>query len=102
MKKMVSAVLLLVFVSLLLCACGGSGNPLVGNWTFQGGDGPNAYFYTITIRADGTGVINGESMSWSTSGGSLILQSSRWGQLNYRYSVSGNTLTLDGGVIYTK
>lgn len=67
---------------------------IVGTWMRPVGTATQ----TLTINADGSGAIDDVQVKWHLSGDLLILSFSRpVGNVSYRVSVSGDTLTASGG-----
>ena len=67
-------------------------NQLVGTWSAQRG----ASDLVLVLNAGGSGSLNYLDVRWEASGGKLSLFTAR-GNFHYRFSVSGDSLTLSGG-----
>ena len=67
---------------------------IVGTWTRPAGSATQ----TLTLNADGSGSVDEAKVKWHLSGDLLILTFSKpAGNVSYRVSVSGDSLTASGG-----
>lgn len=90
-------VLLLCFVMIVaLSACGKTKtDPLVGTWIGEYG--------SIVFRSDGTGVLQGATFNWYTTGNQLHLSSASLGiDYTLEYNVSGNSLYIEENGTFTR
>lgn len=92
MKK-VAALLLVLSMALVLCACG-STSKYEGSWVCVDGRAPNGYPDVMTLKQDGTGMADGRACSWSVENDRFTLYlGSRI--LSYSVSVKGSNIFLN-------
>ena len=91
------AFLLAVIMVFSLCACT-STSKLVGSWVCD--EVHSGYPDQMVLNRDGTGVADGISCNWSTSGNRFVL-SMLLGTYDYTFYTRGSTLYLDD-YAYTK
>ncbi|MBQ6531279.1 MAG: hypothetical protein IJI39_10240, partial [Clostridia bacterium] len=75
-----------------LCSCGSS-NSIVGNWVCQ--EVHDGYPDQMTLKDDGTGMVEGVSCSWNTNNDKLSIIAGSYGQFDYTYKIDGQILYLD-------
>ena len=98
LKRVLIAIMILVVTISLLAGCASKGQ-LIGTWVPEDdvtNDYPTDY---ITFQDGGTGSGDGYTMTWYVDNGRLYITiSNAFSKLSmdYEYSVSGNTLMLDG------
>ena len=85
-------------VLLTLCSCGAS-SKLVGSWVLEDYTSNYAYPEQMTLRKDGTGIVEGFSCNWTAKDGVLVI--SYGTTIRYDYHFSGSKLYLDD-YAYTK
>jgi hypothetical protein len=66
---------------------------LFGTWDFRG----EGFVLTLTLRPDGTGVIEAEPMRYRVRGDLIEIREEGEEPVQYRYRLSGDALTLSGG-----
>jgi uncharacterized protein (TIGR02145 family) len=83
--------------ALCLSGCGGDGKPsaLVGQWVFVSGDDPppKGSSGSMELFKDGTGVIEGVSVTWKVENKRLVMFAGNGGNTS-NYNVSGYELTI--------
>ena len=97
MRKVIALILIAVccFSIFVLTSCGTSApqkSPLIGQWVSVDGE-------SVVFREDGTGIYGGASMTWSTNGNTLVIDSFWYGTKSFDISISGNTLVMDGDIL---
>lgn len=92
MKKILSSLLVVSFVTLVGCAAGG-GNPAVGVWDIEMNTPVGAMPATLTINADGTGGMSADGLGEAPIEGIMVDGNA----LTFAAEVDaqGQTLTLD-------
>lgn len=86
---MLCAVLL---IAATLCSCGG--NTLVGSWLCE--EVHRGYPDVMTLNEDGTGIVDGTSVSWWVDEDENVLHyNATYGSGEHDYYFEGDTLYLD-------
>lgn len=100
MRTLRKLVVFIIAASIVLtfCACGAS-SKLVGSWVLEDRSAGFAYPEQMTLRKDGTGMVEGFSCNWTAKDGKLII--SYGTTIRYDYHFSGSKLYLDD-YAYTK
>lgn len=83
----------------VLCLCAflisrKAGNTLPGTWVCDNVE--HGYPDSLTLESDGTGIVDGVSISWYIDGDTFVMVAGIYGNYYYEYKLSGNTLSLDG------
>ena len=84
----------------VLCLCAflvshkTTGNTLSGTWVCDNVE--HGYPDSLTLESDGTGIVDGVSISWYIDGDTFVMVAGIYGNYYYEYKLSGNTLSLDG------
>jgi len=119
--RILSAAMLCLTLTLVLCSCSINPTKLVGSWQ---GDGtlrsasfgsspiPSAPFdraQTLVLNKDGTGTVTSPSgstpLTWNASDDTLTLSFDQLGSWGMPYECKGNSLILrtgDGAAVFTK
>lgn len=85
--------IIVVVVMIFLCACG-SKNKFVGTWRATDDDDVS-FGEIITLNEDGTGTVDGISISWDAEDG-IFHWSCVFGSDELTYGFKGSRLYLDG------
>lgn len=85
------AITFLLLSSVKMPAQSAANNQLVGTWSGQRGSSD----FVLVLNAEGSGSLNSLTLKWSVAGGTLSLATPK-GNYRYRFSVSGDSLTLSG------
>ncbi|MBQ2971368.1 MAG: hypothetical protein IJE16_02330 [Ruminococcus sp.] len=102
MKKVSALVAVVLVLSIMLCACGGGANKLVGTWTGQ----QDGIAITMSFNEDGTGVLSAVIISvpftYTAEDGVLKLVPNEGMEdlvdfTETKYQVDGDTLILGEG-----
>ena len=77
---------------------GGSFTSLVGrwgDWSTKSGVSPESLVFSMELWKDGTGIADGDAVTWKTKGGRLYLTHSGTSRVtDWKYKISGSELTL--------
>ena len=84
--------LLIIIIAISLCSCGMSSG-IAGNWICQ--EVHNGYPDQMTLKNDGTGMVDGISCNWTTNHGELTITAGIFGTMTYEYKMQGNNLCLN-------
>ncbi len=92
--KVIIVLILVVCMTVSICACGGAKSKVVGNWVCDEvhGDYPDQ----ITLNRDGTGTGDGFSLNWSIQDDTITFNVGMIGTYTYYYEVYDSKLYLDG------
>ncbi len=89
MEYLFSTLALLILVS--LAASGQTNDPLMGTWSARRGTSD----FVLVLNQGGSGFLNSLSLRWNVEGSTLSLATPK-GNYRYRFSLSGDSLTLSG------
>ena len=102
-KKFILSVMMVCLLSFVsFVACSGGTSELIGKWALEPGQPTRGNIEKMELLKDGTGIVDGEGISWKVENGSFYIthpmMAASWG-----YKISGSTLTLtdDDGEILT-
>ena len=103
MKSMITKVSVIVLIAIIgfaLAACGGGGGKLSGTYEYEGSTrtfaGNKCTFQSGDYKSETTFTISGDEITFTSASGDVT---------KLKYTLSGNTLTLDGGAgvqVWTK
>lgn len=103
-KKLVTIIALVVaFVLCIALFSSCVSKPrIAGHWVLREIKGSSGrYPESITIRSDGTGLMDGANLSWYTDGHTLTL-TTIYENRTFNYKIVNGSLVLNGSAIYKK